>query len=513
MKKNVLEYLENTVLQYRDKIALMEGRRELTFGEWEQYAKRLSSFIRSRTEDTKRPIAVFLPKSIDSLVAFMGILYSGNIYAPLDVHSPAVRTHSILEHLEDPLVVTADEYTEALLAMGVLPENIIAIEAAYDEGIVYDNAIALTNVDPLLDTDPIYIIHTSGSTGTPKGVVISHRSVIDYIEWARERFSISSKEIIGSQAPFYFDNSILDIYLCLATGATLVIIPEQHFTFAPELMDYVVSKNINFIFWVPSVLINVANRRALDHVDASNLQKVLFCGEVMPNKHLNYWRNKLPGALFANLYGPTEITDACTFYVVERPFEDIEKLPIGFPCRNTDVIILNDEDQPVKESELGELCVRGSSLALGYWNDPVKSERVFMQNPLNTHYADRIYRTGDLVYRNEYNEIICVGRKDSQIKHLGYRIELGEIENALLSMDGIHNSCVLYNKQNEEITMFYEGSSELSAAAIRNNLKLFIPKYMIPTKIMKYDHLPLNKNGKIDRKILENSFYEGCKGS
>lgn len=502
MKKNVLEYFEDTLLQYRYKTAIRDEDRELTFGDWEQCSKRLSLSIRSRSDDMKKPIAVFLPKSADSLVAFMGILYSGNIYAPLDVHSPAARIINILEHLEDPLVITSQAYTESLLAMGVAAENLIGIEEAYDASTFFDNGEVLGRLDGLIDTDPIYIIHTSGSTGTPKGVVISHKGVINYIDWAVSCFDISPKEIIGSQSPFYFDNSTLDIYLCLATAATLVIIPEHHFAFPVKLMEYVASKNINFVFWVPSVLINAANTKALDHVDTCSLEKVLFAGEAMPNKHLNYWRSKLPDALFANLYGPTEITVDCTYYKVERAFEDGERLPIGFPCRNADVLILNEENQEVTGSEMGELCVRGSSIALGYWNDAAKSDQVFTQNPLNNHYFDRIYRTGDLVYINEYNEIIYVGRKDTQIKYMGYRIELGEIETALLSLSSIHNSCVIYNSDRKEITMFYEGPIDLGKATIRKELAPLLPKYMIPTKIIMLEQLPLNKNGKIDRKTL-----------
>lgn len=502
MKKNVLEYFEDTLLQYRYKTAIRDEGRELTFGDWEQCAKRLSLSIRLRSDDMKKPVAVFLPKSADSLVAFMGILYSGNIYAPLDVHSPGARITNILDHLEDPLVVTSQAYAESLLAMGVAAEKLIGIEEAYDASVFFDNEEVLGRLDGLIDTDPIYIIHTSGSTGTPKGVVISHKGVINYIDWAVACFDISSKEIIGSQSPFYFDNSTLDIYLCLATAATLVIIPEHHFAFPVKLMEYVASKDINFVFWVPSVLINVANTKALDHTEVSGLDKVLFAGEAMPNKHLNYWRSKLPGSLFANLYGPTEITVDCTYYKVERDFEDSERLPIGFPCRNADVLILNEENQEVTGSEMGELCVRGSSIALGYWNDAAKSDQVFTQNPLNNHYFDRIYRTGDLVYINEFNEIIYVGRKDTQIKYMGYRIELGEIETALLSLSGIHNSCVIYNSDRKEITMFYEGAADLGKATIRKELTPLLPKYMIPTKIIMLDQLPLNKNGKIDRKTL-----------
>lgn len=507
MKKNVLEYFEDTVSKHGEKIAVVDGDRELTFFEMEQYSKRLSGAILKNSEVIRRPITVYLPKSADSLVAFLAILYSGSIYAPIDIKSPQGKVKSIFDNLEKPLVITSDEYMDTLLSIGVDPENIIGIKEAYDESSANDYGFMRPS-ESLIDTDPVYIIHTSGSTGVPKGVVVSHRGVIDYIDWAVDCFNIGPNETIGNQSPFYFDNSTLDIYLCLATGATLVIIPEQHFAFPVKLMEYVASKNINFIFWVPSVMINVANTKALDFVNSNHLKKVLFAGEVMPNRHLNYWRKKLPDSLFANLYGPTEITVDCTYYIVEKSFEDNDKLPIGFPCRNSDILILNSEDKAAKENELGELCVRGSSLALGYWNDPAKSDLAFTQNPLNRNYFDRIYRTGDLVYLNEDNEIIYVERKDSQIKHMGYRIELGEVENAVLSLEGIRNSCVIYNKYKKEITLFYEGESETGKEEIRKKLVQLLPKYMIPTKMHKLDNLPFNENGKIDRKKLAAEWIE-----
>ena len=148
----------------------------------------------------------------------------------------------------------------------------------------------------------------------------------------------------------------------------------------------------------------------------------------MPNKQLNIWRKALPEALYANLYGPTEITDACTFFIVDRPMEDNEPLPIGIPCRNTDILVLNDKNELVIGEEKGELCVRGSSLALGYYNNPEKTASSFVQNPLNSHYPELIYRTGDIVKYNENRELIYLCRKDFQIKHMGHRIEIGEIE-------------------------------------------------------------------------------------
>ncbi|NMC27436.1 MAG: amino acid adenylation domain-containing protein [Syntrophomonadaceae bacterium] len=508
MQKNVLEYFENTLLVHRNKTAIIDQDKVLTFGEWEQAAKRLCMAIREKSAAIRKPIGVYLPKSADSLVSFMAILYSGNIYVPLDIKSPAGRTQSMMENLHHPLVITSAEYLEELAACGVERGNIIDITEAYAETRTFDPAEVLTYAAGVIDTDPIYVIYTSGSTGIPKGVVVCHRGVIDYIDWAVECFAVTSEEVIGSQSPFYFDNSTLDIYLCLATGATLNLIPEQHFAFPKTLMDYVVEQKINFVFWVPSVMISVANLRALEGMDLSGLKKVLFAGEVMPNRHLNYWRSHMPGSLFANLYGPTEITVDCTYYIVTKEFADDDKLPIGFPCRNTDILILNEDNQPAKVDELGELCVRGSSLALGYWNNPEKSDSVFTQNPCNPDYFDRIYRTGDFVYLNEEGEIIFMGRKDAQIKHMGYRIELGEIETALLSLEGIHNSCVLYNKPKQEITMFYTGDDEVTKAVIRKKLVPLLPKYMIPTKIYKLDQLPMNQNGKIDRPRLVREYLE-----
>jgi len=508
MKKNVLEYFTNTLERYPDKTAIIDQDRTITFAEWEEYAQRLGEVLHQADGRIRQPIGVYLPKCADSLVAFLGILYSGNIYVPLDIKSPQGRLQSMLENLAHPLIITSAEYMDTLQSWGVESSKLVNISSAYNPALSFDRAMVTAYAEPVIDTDPIYVIYTSGSTGIPKGVVVCHRGVIDYIDWAVDCFSVTAEEIIGSQAPFYFDNSTLDIYLCLATGATLVLIPEQHFSFPLRLMEYVSEQKMNFIFWVPSVMINIANTQALDQVKADCLRKVLFAGEVMPNRHLNYWRSRLPQSIFANLYGPTEITVDCTYYIVEKEFADEDKLPIGFACRNTDILILNEADQEARTNELGELCVRGSSLALGYWNNPEKTLPVFTQNPLNSNYFDRIYRTGDFVYRNAVGEIIFMGRKDAQIKHMGYRIELGEIENALLSMEGIHNSCVLYNKPKQEITMFYEGDEEMTKALIRKRLVPLLPKYMIPTKIHKLEHLPMNKNGKIDRPLLIKDYID-----
>jgi D-alanine--poly(phosphoribitol) ligase subunit 1 len=219
----------------------------------------------------------------------------------------------------------------------------------------------------------------------------------------------------------------------------------------------------------------------------------------MQNRHLNYWRRKFPEALFSNLYGPTEITVDCTYYIVDREFADDDPLPIGFPRRNMDILVLTEENLPAAVGERGELCVRGTSLAHGYWRDPEKTAAAFTQNPLNLSYPERIYRTGDLVYRNERGEMFFVGRKDGQIKHMGYRVELGEIETAAVGIPEIGNACAIYDAAGSRIVMFYEAEHELAPAYLRKSLLQKLPKYMIPTVFSHEAELPLNANRKIDR--------------
>jgi amino acid adenylation domain-containing protein len=503
MQTNVIEYFEKgTLLKCKDKVAIKDQTGEYTFGQIERFAKNCAALLLKRRDLIKQPVPVFLPKSAQAIIANTGILYTGNCYANLDIKSPPPRLKKMLENLNPEIVITSAAHAPALRALGIAEEKLLLVEQAMVTEMLYDNASLLKRLDSVVDTDPLYIIYTSGSTGVPKGVVIPHRGVIDYIDWAKNCYSIGQDEVIGNQAPFFFDNSTLDIYLCFACGATLVLIPEDIFAYPLKLIQYLCRERITTVFWVPSVLTSVANFKILDAAELPPLKKILFAGEVMPTRTLAYWRQKYPQALFSNLYGPTEITVDCTYYIVDRDFRDDEPLPIGFPCRNTDILILNEQNKPVQTDEPGELCVRGSSLALGYWNNPEVTAKVFTQNPTNPHYPELIYRTGDLVYRNSRGEIMFIGRKDFQIKHLGYRIELGEIEHAVLQVDGIRNCCVMYNQNKKEIILFHESSQDMSPAVIRESLSKRLAKYMLPTVFHQLDKMPLNGSGKIDRQKL-----------
>ena len=496
MQKSVIEYLECTVARFPDKVAIVDAEGQMTFEELWKSARKLAQSI-GIGDAKNRPVAVFLPKGGKLVTSFAGINMSGNFYVPMDVKMPEARVRSILDVLEAEILVTDRLHHEQLSAL-----------CGNRRIVVYEDAIAeeiMTNFDlaKQIDTDPVYAIFTSGSTGTPKGVVISHRGVIDYIDWAVSRFHVDENTVIGNQAPFYFDNSTLDIYLMYATGATLNVIPETCFAFPAKLMDYLNENKISFVFWVPFVLANVANLNILEHSKPQYLRDVFFAGEVMPNKHLNYWRKHLPDCRYVNLYGPTEITVDCTYYEVDRAFTDDDPLPIGVPCRNSDVLVLVDRERAAEVNEEGELCVRGSSLALGYYNDWERTQTSFIQNPLNKHYPELIYCTGDVVYRNKRGELMYVGRIDSQIKHNGYRIELGEIETAVLGCQLVDNCCAVYDYGHKRIMLFFQSEKMSDVKELRSVLASKLPRYMIPSEFRKETVMKQNASGKIDRKYYK----------
>lgn len=498
MKRNILEYLEKTAITHANKVAITEEGRSITFTELRQYSQSIAFYMQKKGIVKSTPIAVFLPKSISAISAFLGALYNGCFYVPLDTKNPLNRIEAIVNNLDIKHIITDKKNAKLLKDLAGI--NLILLDDMY----LIESAPCLKNYNSVIDTDPAYILNTSGSTGVPKGVTLSHSSMIDYIDWVVMEYKLDDHLVIGNQAPLHFDISASDIYVTLATGSTLVLIPEAFFMFPPKLLDYLNEKDINFIYWVPSILTNIAKLNLFKNIKIK-VKTVFYGGELMPTKHLNYWRTHLPKTIYSNFFGPTETTVICTHYVLDREFLDEEPLPIGYPCRNTDVFILDEQDNLITKEQpnkIGELCVRGSSLALGYYNDPERTAQVFTQNPLNKAYPETIYRTGDIVYYNERGELIYKGRKDFQIKHMGYRIELGEIETAILAINGVDNGCVLYDNNNKNITLIYESKTKIEKKEILMAIHAKLPKYMLPSKFILLDVLPLNANGKIDRNKL-----------
>lgn len=509
MKLNVTDFFEQGALKnFPDKVAIIDGERDLTFAELATWAKRCAMHFIYREATINQPVLVYLPKCIETVVVNLGIIYSGNAYCNLDIKSPAQRIRNTFDKIGPSSVVTSRTLLGTLREIVDADIDIMCIEDLPEAGIV-DEAMINDRLKRIVDTDPLCIINTSGSTGTPKGVALSHRGTIDFMEWLFTTFDFDENQRIGSLSPLYFDIYILELFLCLHRGACIVFVPEQMATFPARLLECLQVHRISFLFWVPSIMVAIANLDLLGKYDLTTLENVFFAGEVFPTRQLNQWRAVLPQARFVNLYGPIEIHVDCTYFIVDREFRDDEPLPIGRPCRNTDILILNEANHACADAERGELCVRGSSLALGYWNDPEKTAKAFTQNPLNTHYPERIYRTGDVVYRDAGGEIYLVGRKDFQIKHLGYRIDLQEIEHQVHCVDGVGHACVLYNPSVKEITVFYEAlSAPVAPADIRRALATVFPKYMVPTAFRPMASLPRNPNGKVDRTGLATLLVE-----
>lgn len=497
MITNILSYLDDTAQRLPNKIAIVDDKNSLTFAEWKHRAEAIGTALSNATgRQMRKPVLVFVDRQIEGLVGFMGVVESGNFYVPIDCKMPDHRVKIINEVLSPIAAITTTTADDKILDQ----IDFEGIRLNYAEVInnEVDGARIMDIRFKIIDTDPLYAIFTSGSTGLPKGVVISHRGAIDLTEWLVGTFNFDETDALANQTPFYFDGSVKDIYISLKSGATLNIIAQKYFTFTKLLVKFLNERKITSILWATSAIILVGNSRILDDNIPEYIKRVFFAGEAMPAKQLKVWMSKIPNAKYINLYGPTEVTVDCTYYVVNREFEDDEYIPIGKACHNMEVLVFNEKNQLVGVNEIGELCVRGSGVALGYYNNEAKTREVFVQNPLHNLYEDKIYRTGDIVKYNERGEIEFVSRKDFQIKHMGHRIELGEIEVAVNSMADISNAVCIFDQVKDHIILYYTTVSGQELDII-NVVKDKLPKYMFPNKLFHLAMMPYNMNGKIDR--------------
>ena len=509
MKINLIELFEESVAKYSQKTAVIDKDRYICFKDLRVQALSLAQRINSTGSLQKKPVAVFLDKSIEGVYSDLGIIYSGNFYMNLDIKTPAERICNILKLVKPSTIISTTK--NIIPIVEVIPDTIdlILLDEEKLEAVTDEQKI-IANLSNIIDTDPSCIINTSGSTGTPKAVVLNHKSFFDFTEWAIETFKFKDDLVMGSLSPMAFDIYSFELCMLMAKAATLVVLPGNLAAFPVKILDLLEKTKVNFLFWVPTIMVNIANMDLLSTYKLEKLKTVWFAGEVFPTKQFNYWYHHLPQVTFANLYGPIEITLDCTYYIIDKKIPDEQPLPIGYPCRNTDIIILDEEDKEVTKANVeGELCVRGTSLAMGYYNNPEKTATVFVQNPLNQSYPEVIYRTGDIVCYNEEHQIMFKGRKDGIVKHMGYRIDLGEIEHVIINtLKLVKNGCIVYNHAAKEIALLYEAEQEISAAEFHKQIGKELPKYMIPKVYKHLDLLHRNTNGKIDRLYYKNLINE-----
>ena len=479
---NVIEYLENTMKNIADssKNAFVGESGALTFKELHTTALSCGSYI-ANLGIRQKPIVVHMKKSPEMIAAFLGVVYSGNYYVPLDNEIPTFRREMILETVNPELIITDDSF-ETLKTHKIDDQKLTEIK------------------EKSIDTDPLYVVFTSGSTGRPKGVVASHRSVIDYIENLTEVLKTDENTVFGNQSPLYLDACLKEIYPTLKHGATAYLIPQQLFMFPVKLVEYITENKINTICWVASALSLVAGLGTLEKALPHTLKTIAFGSEVFPIKHYNNWRTKLPEAKFIHLYGPTEATGMSTYYITERTYEENESIPIGFPFKNTEIVLINEELNASQDGEAGEICIRGAGLALGYFADDEKTKAAFIQNPLSK-FPDIIYKTGDLGRKGKDGELYYISRKDHQIKHMGYRIELAEIELMAARHEKLSLTCAVFDDIESRIVLYYMGK-EIKKSEVRAFLKENLPRYMLPHALYELEEIPRTPGGKLDRMSL-----------
>ena len=509
MKVSLIELFEETVKKYPQKVAVIDKDREIVFSDLHRKSLQLASVLMALGIGQNRPVGVFLDKSIESVYADLGILYAGDFYMNLDIKTPAERIRNILQLVEPAAIISTTRQIKSI--EGIIPSTmkVILLDEAGGTADV-DSADIIGRLSTIIDTDPSCIINTSGSTGTPKGVVLNHKSFFDFIDWAIDTFHFDDDLVMGSLSPIVFDIYSFELCMLMAKASTLVVLPAHLAAFPAKILEVLEQHKVNFLFWVPTIMVNIANMDLLSAFKLKSLRTVWFAGEVFPTKQFNYWHHHLSEVTFANLYGPIEITLDCTYYIINKEIPDEEPLPIGYPCRNTNILILDDEDHVVTVPGVeGELCVRGTSLAMGYYNNPEKTAAVFVQNPLNKAYPELIYRTGDIVCLNDEGLIVFKGRKDNIVKHMGYRTDLGEIEHVIINtLKLVKNGCIVYNQRDKQITLFYEAAEEIPVSEFRLQIGKVLPKYMIPTAFHHLEQLQRNANGKIDRLFYKKQVNE-----
>ncbi|MCI0399375.1 MAG: amino acid adenylation domain-containing protein [Chloroflexi bacterium] len=501
----------------------------LTYGQLDRLTNQVARALWSAGVQRGDRVGIYVHKSLAAIISVFGILKAGGVYVPLDPSAPTARLAYITRNCDVQVLLTSSEKLASLqdffeagtpLATAVLAGAGAAEAAApaLARLITWEEVCAQDDrplpPGPTIETDLAYILYTSGSTGEPKGVMISHRTIFTFINWCAETFQISSADRVTGHAPLHFDLSTFDMYVTIQAGGTVVLVPEKLSVIPVQLAQLLQDERITVTYLVPSILSLMVQYGRLETHDFSFLRLVLFAGEVFPIKYLRRLVAAVPQADYYNLYGPTE-TNVCTYYKVQphdlAP-ERTQPVPIGVACANMEVFAVDDQEQRVtRPGQEGELWVRGSCVAQGYWGDPEKTARNFVHNSFQQHFDEVAYRTGDIVTLDEdRTNWLYIGRRDHMVKSRGYRIELGEIEAALYSHSGVKEAAVIAVPDEligSRLRAFVVASNghDLTEKDIIVHCGRQLPRYMVPESVEFRSELPKTSTGKIDRPLLAQS--------
>ena len=510
------ELLNHSASLLPDRIAVEESDgRSMRYAELAQLSDGLRDRLLRLGVQRGDRVGICLRKSADAVASLFGILKTGAAYVPVDPTAPASRNAYIFHNCAVKALIVeaqfADGLREQFAKHDFLPE-FITLEGT-GAGLHLRRALEKLDgsVQPTIapgvnssESDLAYILYTSGSTGRPKGVMLSHGNALCFIDWCSEVLQPNETDRFSSHAPFHFDLSILDIYVSLKHGATLVLV-EEHLGKEPvRLAPWIADKRITVWYSAPSILGMLAQFGDLDRHDYSALRLVLFAGEVFPIRYLKLLQALWPRPRYLNLYGPTE-TNVCTFYEVPRvlPESQTEPVPIGKACPHCQPLVVDESGSEVSPGTSGELCIAGASVLQGYWQLPENTSAAFL-----TQRAGKWYRTGDIVAELPDGNYKFLGRRDRMIKKRGYRIELGEIEAALYRHPAIREAAVvaLPDDNGVPITAFIStrDGARLSTIALKTFCSENLPLYMVPDFFQSLESLPKTSTDKIDYQSLKN---------
>jgi len=491
------------------------GSGGIAYAELDTLSDRVRERLRALGVHPGDRVGIYLRKSIDAVASILGILKSGAAYVPVDPEAPPPRNAYILNDCGVQVVVAEGRFEEKLREeiqkLGPLPRFLLLDGTGGGRQL----AEALDREEPggarggpntvSTPDDLAYILYTSGSTGKPKGVMLSHRNAVSYVDWCSEVFAPTDRDRFSSHAPLHFDLSILDLYVPLKHGATLVLVGEEVGKDPARLAWLIAERRISVWYSAPSILSLLAQYGSLDSRDYATLRLVLFAGEVFPVKHLKLLKSLLPRPRYFNLYGPTE-TNVCTFHEIPDPIPEdrTTPFPIGKVCSHLMTRVVDEEGHRVSSGTQGELCVSGAAVMQGYWNLPQQTERSFLIDRDGL----RWYKTGDIVVEDESGDYIYLGRRDRMVKRRGYRVELGEIEAGLYRHPRVKEAAVIATPDEQagvQIRAFLSCREGKRPSIIE--LKRFcaenLPLYMVPDTFHFQESLPKTSTDKIDYQKLK----------
>ncbi len=517
-------YLDHAVRNSPRSVAITDGKSSWSYQELGLRANRLAACLNHHGVKPGNRVVIAMNRSLSIVEAIFGVLKSGAIYIPVSPETPAIRRNKIIKNSE-PVAFILDAQTmkswqaedsgSSLPALLICLDRKASIQQTTGKIIINREEIEAFShrakaIKPEPGSDfPAGIYYTSGTTGEPKGVVLTHRNIHEYIKWVIDTIGIEKSDTILWTAPYYFDMSLFDIYGSIRAGARLCLADEKCLLFPPLLVELAESQKVTIWKGVASLLMYLARSGIIAPGRLPTLRKIIFSGEVLPAKYLIQWMKAFPDKIFYNAYGPTEATGISMYYRVNSiPDSPEERIPLGKPCENTEIFLLDENLKPVPEGEPGEIFISGICVAKGYWNDEERTKECFIDNPFNPGKGEIIYRTGDLARLRPDGNYEFLGRKDDQVKYMGYRIELQDIEQALISLPAVQDAgVILVEAESEELSelhAFIETSEEnLTAKDLSQGLKKILPAYMIPKKFHFIKRIPRNKNGKIDRRALK----------